>query len=319
MSAPVSDALAHRDRALPLAHSDADDEAELAAYERAAAWTPNTRRAYARAWDAWDAWAARAGVPMIPARAKDVRAYLLERAAAGRSIATLRAAAAGIAAMYTAAGHPNPCPPHGSVSATLTRLAKELKRPQRQVAGLTAEALIAIRATARHPRGRESTVAAVARGRLDVALAGLLADAGLRRSEAAALTWADIERAPDGSGRVTVRHSKTDQEGEGAVVAITRRTMDDLAAIRDGAPAEALVIGLSADRIARRIKATAIAADLGEEFSGHSGRVGMARRMTQAGAPAAAVQRQGRWKSPAMVARYTRAESAGEALRYLDQ
>ena len=47
------------------------------------------------------------------------------------------------------------------------------------------------------------------------------------------------------------------------------------------------------------------------------GRVGMARRMTRNGAPTAAVQRQGRWKSAAMVTRYTRAESAGEALRYL--
>ena len=38
--------------------------------------------------------------------------------------------------------------------------------------------------------------------------------------------------------------------------------------------------------------------------------------MVAAGAPNAAVQRQGRWKNGNMVARYTRGESAGEALKW---
>ena len=59
------------------------------------------------------------------------------------------------------------------------------------------------------------------------------------------------------------------------------------------------------------------AAGLGEDFSGHSGRIGMARRMVAARAPNAAVQRQGRWKHGDMVARYTRGEAAGEALKWL--
>lgn len=155
---------------------------------------------------------------------------------------------------------------------------------------------------------------------MDIALCALLSDAGLRRSEAAALTWADIQRAPDGSGRVYVARSKSDQEAQGAVVAVTPATMDDLDAIRAGAPDTAPVVGLSADRIARRVKAAARVAGLGGAFSGHSGRVGMARRMVGNGAPTAAVIRQGRWSErsgSAMVARYTRAEDAGAALNYL--
>ena len=54
-----------------------------------------------------------------------------------------------------------------------------------------------------------------------VALVAVLSDAGLRRSEAAALTWADAQRWNDGSGRITVVSSKTDTEAQGAVVAIT--------------------------------------------------------------------------------------------------
>ena len=80
------------------------------------------------------------------------------------------------------------------------------------------------------------------------------------------------------------------------------------------------VFRLSEFQIARRVKATARAAGLAdwEFFSGHSGRVGMARRMTQNGAPTHEIKRQGRWKQGGgMVGRYTCGESAGSALRYL--
>ena len=53
------------------------------------------------------------------------------------------------------------------------------------------------------------------------ALVAVLSDAGLRRSEAAALTWGDVQRWDNGSGRITVIRSKTDVEAQGAVVAIT--------------------------------------------------------------------------------------------------
>ena len=119
--------------------------------------------------------------------ARDVRRYILERA--------------------DAAGQRGPCEPRGVVSATLARLAKSEPHAHapRQVDGLTAEALAAIQAVAcqprQHARRRESADAADKRGRVDIALCCLLSDAGLRRSEAAALTWADISREPDGSGR----------------------------------------------------------------------------------------------------------------------
>ena len=56
---------------------------------------------------------------------------------------------------------------------------------------------------------------------------------------------------------------------------------------------------------------------LGEGCSGHSGRVGLAIRMTRRGAPLQAVQTHGRWKSPSMPASYTRSEKALEALEWL--
>ena len=135
------------------------------------------------------------------------------------------------------------------------------------------------------------------------------------------VSWGDVVRWDDGSGRITVIRSKTDVEAAGAVVAVIPAAINALDAIRPaGVGGDAKVFGLSESQIARRVKAIARAAGLAdwEFFSGHSGRVGMARRMAQNGAPTHEIERQGRWKQGGgMVGRYTRGESAGSALRYL--
>ena len=77
------------------------------------------------------------------------------------------------------------------------------------------------------------------------------------------------------------------------------------------------MFGLSAPSISRRIRAAAAVAGLGQGFSGHSGRVGMARRMAAAGAPTHEIMAQGRWKTARMVEVYTRAEEAGRAAKWL--
>ena len=72
-------------------------------------------------------------------------------------------------------------------------------------------------------------------------------------------------------------------------------------------------------QMANRIKDAVAAAGFdGDVFSGHSGRVGLARMMSGAGAPTETTMRQGRWKSAEMVRRYTRAETAGAALQWMD-
>ena len=200
-----------------------------------------------------------------------------------------------------------------------------MPKPQRQASALTADVLAVIRLTAVQPRRRgrgfETSKPAAERSRFDLALVAVLSDGGLRRSEASSLTWGDVQRWDDGSGRITVVRSKTDVEAQGAVVAVTPAAMKALDAIRPvGVAGNEKVFGLSESQIARRVKAIAKAAGLAdwEFFSGHSGRVGMARRMAQNGAPTHEIERQGRWKQGGgMVGRYTRGESAGSALRYL--
>ena len=284
----------------------------------------NTQRVYGAQWRLFNDWCDSVGLRSLPAEPLTVARYLAVRAGDGASIATLRLATSAIAKVHEWAGHDSPGRDRG-VREALKGWGRRLARPQRQAGALTADVLAVIRLTAVQPRKRgrgfETAEQAAERARFDLALVAVLSDGGLRRSEAAALTWGDVQRWDDGSGRITVIRSKTDAEAQGAVVAVTPAAMRALDAIRPaGVGGGQKVFGLSESQIARRVKAVARAAGLAdwEFFSGHSGRVGMARRMAQNGAPTHEIERQGRWKQGGgMVGRYTRGESAGSALRYL--
>ena len=64
------------------------------------------------------------------------------------------------------------------------------------------------------------------------------------------------------------------------------------------------VFDLKPATISERIAAAALAAGLGEGYSGHSCRVGMAVDLAEAGATMPQLQAVGRWKSSQTVARY---------------
>ena len=96
--------------------------------------------------------------------------------------------------------------------------------------------------------------------------------------------------------------------------------MQALAAIRpSGAGTGERAFGLSGRQISRRGAAAARAAGLGDGFSGHSGRVGLAAELSRAGASTHEIALAGGWRSASMVIRYTRRETArrGAVARYL--
>ena len=277
----------------------------------------NTKTNYRGQWLRFAEWAVHRGVSALPADPAHVAAYLAERMeAAGHRPSTLRVATAAIAFIHRAAGlaDPRAAP---EVKRALSGAGRKGGRRQKQARALTAEALARIEATAyarRAGRGGilESRATARRRGDMDVALISLMRDAMLRVSEAAALTWADILAQTDGTGRLLIRRSKTDPEGEGAIAFLSAPTMVRLAAIRNGAAAEASVFGLCRNQMTKRIKQAARAAGLGAGFSGHSPRVGMARDLARAGVELPRLMTAGRWRSPNMPALYTRNETAGK-------
>ena len=311
----------HIPEGLEASTSDRDAAQAVAAGLRDAK-APNTRRAYASAWHMFFEWTILTGRPAMPSDPQTVALYLGHLAADGKTIATISQARAAISHAHAAEGisQTDNVARHPVVAETMKGWRNQASAPQ-QAEALTAEALARIRETARLPRrgrgGRmESAAGAQARGTVDLAIIGVMSDGGLRRSEAAALTWGDVDFWEDGSARIKIQKGKN--QPAPATVAVTETTARALRDIEPagGDPSQS-VFGLTGQTLANRVRAAASAAGLGEGFSGHSGRIGMARRMVAAGAPNAAVQNQGRWKHGDMVARYTRGEASGEALKWL--
>ena len=167
----------------------------------------------------------------------------------------------------------------------------------------------------------------------DVALVRIASDALLRVSELTAVCVDDIAAEPDGTGRLTVRRSKTDQEGKGAVLFVGEPTMR---ALRDWQEAGGVASGPLFRRVRRGghtqagavsrtsareiIKSRAAAAGIAGRLAGHSARVGTARELASRGAGLVELQVAGRWASPSMPALYARGQFAGRGavarLRY---
>ena len=290
----------------PLAEINAELKRNLTA-----ARADNTRRVYDQAWNRFAVFASAREARAMPADPLLVGQYL---SMIGNECcpSTVRIHSAAISARHRDAGRETPCK-HVGVKRIIEGHSRRRGRAERQAKPLDASAYQQICEAATRPRrgrggGIESREASHARGVLDVALVSVMRDAMLRRAEAAAIRWRDIEQTSDDSGRLTIERSKTDQTGEGTVAYLSPATMEALSRIpREGES----VFRLSASQICRRIQAAAKAAGLGSGFSGHSCRVGMAIDLARAGTDLTSLMVAGRWQSPRMPARYTRNELAG--------
>ena len=191
-----------------------------------------------------------------------------------------------------------------------------LKREKRgevvdQAEPLTRDKLAKIIKTARLPRprgrGLEREEKALERGNMDIALVHVQFDGMLRIDELVELQWGDVEYNPDGkSGVAYIRHSKTDQEGKGAVQWLSPGAMSALAAIRPKDARASDEIFPFDTRIARmHINRAAFYAGLGEGISGHSARVGMTQELVRAGIGEVEIIQAGRWKNSDMVSYYS--------------
>ena len=293
-------------------------ETHAGARAEALSWAPNTRRAYVAGWNDFTSWCLEhrcAGLPASPSVVGRYLEHLVDTE--GRTLATARSRLAAIAAAHRLGQHPDPSS-SPLVKATLKRLGREYGKPRK---GFTSDALAAVKATAGiqrvhqgKRRRRETEAAAAGRALVDLALLQVMRDGLLRASEASALAWGHVELLEDGSGRLHFARSKTGQSAEGAALYLGPAAVNALLAIRPGEAvidATARVFGLSARQIGRRVKAAVRMAGLGEGYSGHSMRVGMAQDLSAAGAELPELMTAGRWDSPTMPARYTEAQAAG--------
>ena len=144
-------------------------------------------------------------------------------------------------------------------------------------------------------------------------IAGLLFMGGLRRAEVSALEWRDVSDASDGDGLlITVRQSKTNQEGDAADVRYLKngaakaiRTLRTDLDQRTPLPTDRV------DRVRPRCRFSAGSpppphtAGIEARLTAHSGRVGLASELTARGASTTEVMLAGNWKTSRMVAHYS--------------
>ena len=188
-------------------------------------------------------------------------------------------------------------------------------------------------------------------GLRDAALFSLAYDAGLRVSELVETQVIDLTQAGDGSGRLSIAHSKTDQEGQGALAWVSPDTMAR-------ASAWLLATGIKEGPVFRRINVMSRPIDEGEEaivrvfvgtsaltrqgvvailrrrvraaidlglvelepgseaaaiagLSAHSFRVGLTQDLFAAGEDGAGIALALRWSSPTTALRYARELNVG--------
>lgn len=287
---------------------------EAARAYAAAAKAPATRRAYRTAWGAFTRWCAKLNRSFMPASAETIAVFLAQLADSGRKVATIEKTLAAISEAHRAAGYPSPRQ-SAPVRAVLQGIRRKKLTAPRQVAPITLAEL----------RLMISALPSTRKGIRDRAILLLGFAGAFRRSELTALDVADLAFGDDGI-TVTLRRSKTDQEGVGRKVGIPRgrNGLCPVRAVRAwlesaGSPTVGpLFVGmtrhskltgrrLDGKDIAILIKSAATAAGLeASRFSGHSLRAGLVTTAARAGKSERAIMDQTGHKSAAMVRRYIR-------------
>ena len=266
------------------------------------ALAPNTRRAYRIALDAITDW--HGGEEPTD---KTMARFLIDRFESGAAPSSLKQAVAAVRWLARKTGRPSPTGER--VRDTLKRLSEVgAGRGRGQASPLTYDEAVRIVTLAKKP--------------IDRAIVACLFMAGLRRSEAAALEWRDIEDAPDASLRVRVRTSKTNREGGSTDIRFVKGTFADALRVHrpEGAAPSAKVFGgRDPQTIGRRFQRAASRAGIDRKLTAYSGRVGLASELTARGATETEVMLAGAWKTSRMVAHYSAGARAerGAVAKYL--
>jgi site-specific recombinase XerD len=183
---------------------------ELAADFAKASKAKATQDAYGSDFRIFESWCRPRGLRVLPATAESLCAFLADEASAGRRASTLGRRLAAIRYFHRAAGHDTPTVDE-KVKAVLAGIRRTIGAAPVRKKAATSDIVLGM------VGGKGSDLRSL-RDRTIL----LLGFAGaFRRSELVALNADDIEETPEGM-LVTLRRSKTDQEGIGRRVAIPR-------------------------------------------------------------------------------------------------
>jgi site-specific recombinase XerD len=254
---------------------DLEDAADYARAEKSDA----TRRAYKSDFSIFRTWCQSKSTPALPARSETVAAFLAAEAKRGIKVSTIGRRLAAIRYAHKLAGFDTPSDAE-PVKATLRGIRRTVgSAPIRKKP-----------ATAERVRAMANTTDSSRKGLRDRALLLLGFAGAFRRSELVALDVSDLNYCKGGI-LVTIRRSKTDQEGKGATIPILAgATACPITALRAWLEAAGITAGplfrsirkggrvgkrLSDRAVAEIVKCTARQAGfVARDFSGHSLRAG---------------------------------------------
>ncbi|GJE57315.1 site-specific integrase [Methylobacterium thuringiense] len=209
----------------------AEATAIVRAYQRASK-ADATVRAYTTDARVFQDWCARYGFRSLPATPEAVAAFLVSEAEAGKAASTIGRRCAAISYAHKLAKAPDPTDDE-EVRATMKGIRRRVGVKPEQKAAATDDVIISLL------RATPDTLT----GKRDRALLALGFAGAFRRSELVALDVADLVEDKDGL-RVRIAKSKTDQEGQGAEVAIPHgRYIRPVALVRDWLEAAGIMEG----------------------------------------------------------------------------
>jgi site-specific recombinase XerD len=250
-----------------------------------------TRRGYSADWARFTAWAASRGYLALPASPETIAAYVADNAAAGIRPSTITRRVSAIRYAHKLAGFTESPTNTELVKATMRGIRRTIGTAPDRKSPATAQVVASMLALCR---------ADTLIGTRDRALLALGFAGAFRRSELVALEVEDLVECADGL-RVTIRRSKTDQEGAGQSIAILRgvricpveavQTWLARAEISTGLVFRSVLKGghlggpLPPQRVSHRVKHYAKLAGLDPRmFSGHSLRAGFCTSAAEHGA-----------------------------------
>lgn len=276
------------------------------------ALSPSTLKFYGIDLGIFERWCNSMALQALPAEPETVAKFIAHEAGRGIKPATLTRRLAAIRMKHEASGNINPTQ-HKGVKAVMKGIKRAKGTVQDKKAPATAERIASM--IAHCPN---TLIGIRDKALLLIGFAG-----AFRRSELVSLEVNDIERTPEGI-KVTIRKSKTDQEGQGQVIAIPNgtnfRVVDVLttwlntANITEGALFRSIKKGgalqptaLTSRSVANIVKQYAGLAGLTvDDFSGHSLRAGFITSGAEAGADLFKLMEVSRHTHPKTVMGYVR-------------
>lgn len=280
----------------------------------AASKAQSTRKAYRLDWQQFEAWCDLQMLSALPAQPETLAYYLTAMAKYGRKVAGIERALAAISQAHKAAGFASP-----RSSAPVQAVMRGIKRTHGTSQTQKSPVLV------QNLRQMVSSLPDNLKGYRDSALLLLGFAGAFRRSELVALNINDLSFDNNGL-TVTIRRSKTDQEGAGRKVGIPFGSDKATCPVRavkawleiSNINTGAIFIGVNrhgkltgkrlyGNDVARIVKKCARAAGLdASKFSGHSLRAGLATAAAKAGKSERAIMAQTGHRSVMMVRRYIR-------------